>query len=106
MQYRCNRCDRLSPDVLHATDVLGRRWALALICASHAGAVRFNEFRQALGDVPPRTLAQRLVELEQAGVLERRVLDARPPRIEYVLTARGRRLKGVVDVIETWSVHI
>ncbi len=106
MQYRCNRCDRLSPDVLQATDVLGRRWALALICASHAGAVRFNEFRQALGDVPPRTLAQRLVELEQAGVLERRVTDARPPRVEYVLTARGRRLKGVVDVIETWSIHI
>jgi DNA-binding HxlR family transcriptional regulator len=106
MQYRCNRCDRLSPDVLQATDVLGRRWALALICASHAGAVRFNEFRQALGDVPPRTLAQRLVELEQAGVLERRVTDARPPRVEYVLTARGRRLKGVVDVIETWSIRI
>ncbi len=105
MQYRCNRCEPLSAEVLRTTDVLGRRWALALICASHAGAVRFNEFRQALGEVPPRTLAQRLVELEQAGVLERRVTDARPPRVEYVLTAHGRRLKGVVDVIETWSIR-
>ena len=63
------------------------------------GAVRFNEFRQAVGAIPPRTLAQRLVELEEAGMLERRVVDARPPRVEYRLTDEGRRLKLVVDAV-------
>ena len=48
--------------------------------------MRFNEFLQVLGPVPPATLAQRLAELEEAGVLERRVIDARPPRVEYRLT--------------------
>jgi DNA-binding HxlR family transcriptional regulator len=76
---------------------------LAIVWASHAGAVRFNEFRQSLGEIPPRTLAARLTELEQAGVLERRVIDARPPRVEYRLTERGRRLKTLVEALSGWA---
>ncbi len=102
MSHRCKRCEPLSAELLEAADVLGRRWALALLCASHEGAVRFNEFRQALREVPPRTLAQRLPDLEEAGLLERRIVDARPPHVEYVLTARGRRLKTVVDALRRW----
>jgi len=102
MSHRCNRCDRLPAAALEAADVLGRRWALALLYASHEGAVRFNEFRQALGEVPPRTLAQRLADLEDAGLLERRVIDTRPPRVEYLLTPQGERMKAVVDVLRRW----
>jgi DNA-binding HxlR family transcriptional regulator len=87
---------------MQGADVLGRRWALALLYASHTGAVRFNEFRQALREVPPRTLAQRLSDLEGAGLLERRVVDARPPHVEYRLTPRGRRLKAVFEVLRRW----
>ena len=79
-------------DVRRAADLLERRWLLQIVYAAHLGAVRFNEFRQAVGAVPPRTLAARLVELEEAGVLERRVVDARPPRVEYLLTEEGQRL--------------
>jgi DNA-binding HxlR family transcriptional regulator len=102
MSHRCKRCEPLPAEVLQAADVLGRRWALALLYASHEGAVRFNEFRQALRDVPPRTLAQRLTDLEDAGLLERRIVDARPPHVEYVLTPRGQRLKTVVDALRRW----
>jgi len=102
MSRRCNRCDPLPAEVMQGADVLGRRWALALLYASHSGAVRFNEFRQALREVPPGTLAQRLADLEDAGLLERRVVDARPPHVEYRLTAHGRRLKAVFDVLRRW----
>ena len=99
MSHRCKSCQPVPPDVLRATEVLGRRWALALLYASHAGAVRFNEFKQALREIPPRTLAQRLADLEDAGLLERHVVDTRPPRVDYVLTDRGRRMKAVVDAL-------
>ena len=90
---RCRRCRPLPEEVARAADLLGRRWVLAILwAATEAGAVRFNEFRQALETIPPRTLAARLSELEQAGVLERRVLDTRPPRAEYRLTEVGRKL--------------
>jgi DNA-binding HxlR family transcriptional regulator len=90
---RCRDCQPLPEGVARAADLLGRRWVLAILWASYeAGAVRFNEFKQALETIPPRTLAARLQELEQAGNLERRVLDARPPRVEYRLTDFGRRV--------------
>ena len=66
--------------------------------------MRFNEFKQTLEGIPPRTLALRLVELESAGVLERRVLDGRPPRVEYRLTPHGLRLKALVDALRRWAL--
>ena len=103
--HRCNRCEPVPEEVGRAADLLGRRWLLQVLYAAHAGAVRFNEFRQAVGPVPPRTLAQRLQELEEAGIVERRVIDARPPRVEYRLTELGRRLEVIVQALERWAEH-
>ncbi|MGH3109756.1 MAG: winged helix-turn-helix transcriptional regulator [Gaiellaceae bacterium] len=83
--------------------LLERRYAVSILYASHQGCTRFTEFRQALGTIPPGTLAQRLVELEQGGVLKREVTDARPPRVEYVLTAEGRSLSGLLDALAAWA---
>jgi len=90
----------LSEEVARAADLLGRRWVLAIVYASHGGAIRFNEFKRTLEGIPPRTLAQRLQELEEAGILERRVFDARPPRVEYRLTDAGRRLRALVRALD------
>ena len=58
---RCRTCQPLPEEVARAADLLGRRWVLAILWASaEAGAVRFNEFKQALEGIPPRTLAARL----------------------------------------------
>jgi DNA-binding HxlR family transcriptional regulator len=65
--------------------------------------VRFNEFQQALGTIPPATLAQRLADLEKAGVLEREVIDSRPPRVEYRLTERGRQLRSLVSALSRYA---
>jgi DNA-binding HxlR family transcriptional regulator len=102
--HRCRRCEPLPEEVRRAADLLGRRWLLAILYASHTGAVRFNEFRQVVGPIPPRTLAQRLSELEQAGLLKRIVReDERPPRVEYRLTPKGRRLKALVRALRVWA---
>jgi DNA-binding HxlR family transcriptional regulator len=82
--------------VRRTAGLLERRWLLSVLYAAHSGALRFNEFKQILGEVPPRTLAQRLSELEEAGLLDRTVIDARPPRVEYRLTDRGREFGAVV----------
>ena len=102
-QHRCRRCEPVPEEVRRAADLLGRRWSLTIVYASHSGAVRFNEFRQAVGDIPPHTLAARLSELEQAGVLERTVIDSRPPRVEYRLTEEGQRLRAVVHALQRWA---
>jgi DNA-binding HxlR family transcriptional regulator len=101
---RCRRCEPVPEDVRRAADLIERRWLLSIVYAAHEGAARFNEFRYALGDeIPPRTLAARLVELERAGILTRTVVDARPPRVEYTLTENGTRLTEVVEALRAWA---
>jgi DNA-binding HxlR family transcriptional regulator len=86
-------------EVRRLADLLERRWTLSILYASRSGAVRFNEFRQALGPVPPATLAARLAELAEAGVFERVVLDARPPQVEYRVTSHGEVLQRAVELL-------
>src|SRR6266508_1070044 len=103
---RCRQCRPLPEEVARAADLLGRRCELAILwAAAEAGAVRFNELTLTHDGIRPRTLAQRPTELEQAGVLARRVLDARPPRVEYRLTDAGRRLGTLVDAMRAWAAH-
>ena len=101
---RCRSCAPLPEQVRRAADLLERRWTVSILYVSHeGGAVRFNEFQQALGSIPPATLAQRLVDLEEAGVLEREVIDSRPPRVEYRLTERGRELRSLVEALARFA---
>ncbi|NUT54954.1 MAG: helix-turn-helix transcriptional regulator [Thermoleophilia bacterium] len=100
---RCRSCKPVPEEVRRAAGLLERRWTVSVLWASYEGAIRFNEFKQAVGPIPPTTLAQRLAELEDAGVLERLVIDARPPRVEYRLTEEGRRLKLVIDAVAAFA---
>jgi DNA-binding HxlR family transcriptional regulator len=100
---RCERREPVPEDVRRAADVLERRWAVSILYASHQGCTRFTEFRRALGAIPPGTLAQRLSELEKAGVLRREVRDTRPPHVEYVLTREGRRLESLLQALVDWA---
>jgi DNA-binding HxlR family transcriptional regulator len=93
---RCRRCNPVPEEVRRTADLLGRRWALSILYASVTGAVRFNEFRESLGPVPPATLTTRLNELVEAGLFERRVLDTRPPAVEYRLTKQGKRFEPLL----------
>ena len=100
---RCRNCPPLPDEIRRVTDLLERRWTVSILYVSHEGAVRFNEFLQALGSIPPATLAQRLADLEQAGVFERAVIDARPPRVEYRLTQRGRQLRSLMNALARFA---
>ena len=102
---RCRTCRPVPEEDRRAAGLLERRWTVSILWASVEGASRFNEFKQAVGEIPPRTLAQRLLELEGAGLLERRVIDARPPRVEYVLTDDGRRLRSVLDALAAYAAR-
>jgi DNA-binding HxlR family transcriptional regulator len=100
---RCRKCEPVPEEVRRTADLLERRWTVSILWASHAGAVRFNEFLYALGSVPPATLTTRLSELEEAGIFERSVVASRPPRVEYRLTGRGRQLQALVDALHAFA---
>jgi DNA-binding HxlR family transcriptional regulator len=101
--WRCKATTPVPEEVRRVADLLERRYAVSILYASHQGCTRFTEFRHALGEIPPGTLAQRLVELERAGVLRREVTDARPPRVEYLLTSEGLALRALVEALAVWA---
>jgi DNA-binding HxlR family transcriptional regulator len=101
MSPRCRSCDPVPPQLRAVADLLERRWTLGTIYACSSGAARFNEFRQSLPGVSPTTLSERLEELEEAGIFERKLVSGRPPHAEYRLTTRGKRVAvAVVGLLE------
>ena len=93
---RCRPCNPVPEEVRRAAGLLERRWTISILYASVEGAVRFNEFQASLVSVPPATLTTRLNELVEAGMLERRVLDTRPPAVEYRMTREGKRFEPLL----------
>jgi len=87
------------PELRAAAGLLERRWTMATIYACSSGATRFNEFRQSLPGVSPTTLSDRLEQLEAAGIVERTLVQGRPPHSEYALTERGRQLAQAVAAL-------
>lgn len=86
-----------------AIEIVGRRWTGAVIRAMLAGSSRFSEILAAVPGLSDRLLSERLKELEQEGIVERRVTPSTPVRIEYVLTEKGRDLAAVVRVVGSWA---
>ena len=100
---RCASCAPVPEEVRRAADLLERRWLLSILFAALEGAHRFNEFRQAVVGIPPRTLAGRLRELERQGLVERRVIPSRPPAVEYRLTPAGERVAPLVEELRRFA---
>jgi len=100
---RNRRCRPVPEEVRHTADLLERRWQLSIIYAALSGALRFNEFAEAVGGISPRMLSERLRDLEAAGLVERIVLPTSPPTVEYRLTDRGRKLRPIIEAMRAYA---
>jgi DNA-binding HxlR family transcriptional regulator len=93
----------LCPRYHHAVELLGRRWAGAIVSILLKGPARYNEIRAEIPDISDRMLAERLKELESEGVLVRTVIPEPPVGVEYSLTEKGRALETAVVAIGKWA---
>ena len=79
--------------------VLGDRWTLLVVRDLARGARRTNDLLAALHPISSRTLVERLRELEHDALIERHDYGGSPPHVEYELTARGRSLLPLIDML-------
>jgi DNA-binding HxlR family transcriptional regulator len=86
-----------------AMEVLGKPWTGLVFAALEGGPRRFGALRDAISDIGDRMLSVRLRELEQRGLVLRRVIDGPPVRVEYELTAAGRGFREVADAMRKWG---
>jgi DNA-binding HxlR family transcriptional regulator len=88
--------------ITRALDVIGGKWTLLIVRDLMARPRRFSELEASLGGISPRTLALRLKELEQDGVVKRDC-SAGEAHPVYRLTAKGRSLQHILDQMRAWG---
>jgi DNA-binding HxlR family transcriptional regulator len=89
--------------IARALDVLGERWALMIVRELLLGPKRFTDLRAGLPNLSADVLSQRLRGLEEAGVVERRVLPPPAPAKVYELTAAGKALEPALLELGRWG---
>ena len=89
--------------VAMAAEVLCSRWTVVLLRELLAGSTRFNDLRRGLPRMSPALLSQRLKELEETGIVERRPVPGEPGILEYALTNAGRELQPLVEAFGKWG---
>jgi DNA-binding HxlR family transcriptional regulator len=94
---------QLCPKFEAAFRLLGKRWSGLIIQVMMSGPKRFKELSEAINGVSDRVLTERLKELEEAGILVRRVYPETPVRIEYELTEKGYDLRAVMQATQKWG---
>jgi DNA-binding HxlR family transcriptional regulator len=89
-----------------ALDVIGERWTILILRDLLAyPSRRFQDLQDSL-HCAPNTLSARLKALEESGLVERRLYEQHPPRLEYVLTAKGRQAGPVVKALRAWGAKL
>jgi DNA-binding HxlR family transcriptional regulator len=89
--------------IAHSLDLIGERWALLVVRELLLGPKRFTDLRAGIPAASPDVLAQRLRELQQAGIVRRRKLAPPAASWVYQLTAWGADLEPVVAQLARWS---
>jgi DNA-binding HxlR family transcriptional regulator len=87
----------------HTVELIGRRWTGAILRALLSGVSRFSDLSETVPGLSDRMLAERLKELEAAGIVKRTVIPETPVRVEYTLTDKGRDLHSVIQAVARWA---
>lgn len=88
-------------------DVIGTKWTFLIIRdLLIEGTLRFSDLLRSMDGISPKTLSLRLKELEEHGILVRKVYPEVPPRVEYTLTEKGSRLEGIFIELKKFGLSL
>jgi DNA-binding HxlR family transcriptional regulator len=93
----------LCPKFEAAFSLLGKRWTGLIVHVLLRGPLRFKELTEIIPHISQKMLTERLKELEEEGIVIRRVYPEMPVRIEYELTEKGKELQKVMNEVQKWA---
>jgi DNA-binding HxlR family transcriptional regulator len=97
-------CDgNIECSIEKALEVLNGKWTFLIIRDLFEGTRRFGELRKSLHGISPKTLSERLKELEEKGIILRTAYLTMPPMVEYSLTEKGHSLKPIIKEMKLWG---
>jgi len=93
------------PKPLEAVNAyLSKKWTISIITTiGNFQKIRFNDILHRVEGITPKTLTERLKELEKEGLLGRRAYAEIPPRVEYTLTPKGKKLMKLIVPLINWA---
>lgn len=83
--------------------LIGDKWKVLILRDLMDGTKRFGELKKSIGTVSQKVLTAQLRDMEEKGLLTRKVYAEVPPRVEYTLTETGYSLKPVLDAMRAWG---
>ena len=83
--------------------LIGDKWKVLILRDLMDGTKRFGELKKSIGTVSQKVLTTQLRDMEEKGLLTRKVYAEVPPRVEYTLTETGYSLKPVLDAMWAWG---
>ena len=84
--------------------LIGGKWKLLVIYfLSLQKVIRFGQLRRTLPEISERMLVRQLRELEDAGLVSRKVYGTVPPRVDYALTQLGESLVPIMESLKAWG---
>ena len=83
--------------------LISDKWKVLILRDLLTGTKRFGELRKSIGTVSQKVLTSQLLQMEESGLLTRKVYAEVPPRVEYTLTELGYSLKPIMDAMWAWG---
>ena len=86
--------------------LIGGKYKALLLWHLSGRVLRFNQLRQLVPEATPKMLTQQLRELEQDGLINRKVYPVVPPKVEYSLTPLGESLFPILEAMYSWGSRL
>ena len=83
--------------------LIGDKWKVLILRDLMSGTKRFGELKKSIGNVSQKVLTAQLRDMEEKGLIHRKVYAEVPPRVEYSLTELGQSLKPILDSMRNWG---
>lgn len=83
--------------------LIGDKWKVLILRELMPGTKRFGELKNSIGAVTQKVLTAQLRDMENKGLVNRKVYAEVPPRVEYSLTELGKSLKPILDAMRDWG---
>ena len=85
--------------------LIGDKWKVLILRDLMPGPKRFGDLKKSIGNVSQKVLTAQLRDLEEKGLVSRKVYAEVPPRVEYSLTELGKSLSPILDAMREWGEH-
>ena len=87
-------------------ELIGGKWKGLILWYIHEhGTLRNGEMLRLIPSITQKMLTQQLREMEESGLVSRKVYEQVPPKVEYTLTEQGERLKSVLVAMKEWGIE-